>query len=304
MTERQNNKTIVIPCSGIGKAFGTVAREATYLVTEKLAKEKTDTTCLPLLLIDEETRKLVNNSSCITIDGCPLTCAKKNVEFVGGYVQKSFQVLEVIKKNRGLVTKEITQIDENGKKIACILAEEVRRELEKTESEQKGNVSLGRQASVQCSCASLPPVPNERQELFSKVGIVSCSGEGCIEGTLSRIATRIVLEKIRPYHTVTICLPLFLAGGIEERTFANVHPTITVDGCSKKCAKRGTEMLSGQVIDSVVVTELLDEQSLKKAGSRRELNHKGMDMATKIAEEIAKKVDIILGTGRPHDSHL
>jgi uncharacterized metal-binding protein len=304
MTEYQKNKTIIIPCSGIGKAFGTVGREATYLITEELAKEKTDTTCLPLLLIDEEARKLVNNSSCITIDGCPLACAKKNVEFVGGQVQKSFQVLEVIKKNRGLRTKEITQIDENGKKIARILAEEVRRELEKTESEQKGNIFMRKQASVQCNCTSLPQVPNERQESFSKVGIVSCSGENCIEGTLSRIATRITLEKLRPYHTVTICLPLCIAGGLEERMFTNVHPTITVDGCSKKCAKRGTEMLSGRVIDSVVITELLDEQSLQQAGSRRELNPKGMNMAFKIAEEVAKKVDTILGARKPHDSHL
>jgi uncharacterized metal-binding protein len=304
MTEYQNKKTIIIPCSGIGKAFGTVGREATYLITEKLAKEKTDTTCLPLLLIDEEARKLVNNSSCITIDGCPLACAKKNVEFVKGNAQTSFQVLEVIKKNRGLRTKEITQIDENGKKIASILAEEVCKELEKTESEQKGNIVMSKQASVQCSCTSPPQVSNERQESFSKVGIVSCSGENCIEGTLSRIATRIVLEKLRPYHTVTICLPLFLAGGLEERTFASVHPTITVDGCSKKCAKMGTEMLSGQVIDSIVVAELLDKQSLQQAGSRRELNPKGMNMAFKIAEEVAKKVDTILGARKPHDSNL
>ncbi len=46
----------------------------------------------------------------------------------------------------------------------------------------------------------------------SKIGVVSCSGEGCVEGTVSRIATRLVLERLRPGNTVTICLPLFLAG--------------------------------------------------------------------------------------------
>jgi len=40
-----------------------------------------------------------------------------------------------------------------------------------------------------------------------KVGIISCSGEACVEGTISRIATRLVLEKLRPEETVTICLP-------------------------------------------------------------------------------------------------
>ena len=50
-----------------------------------------------------------------------------------------------------------------------------------------------------------------------KVGIISCSGEECVEGTISRVATRLVLGKLRPNETVTICLPLFLAGGREER---------------------------------------------------------------------------------------
>ena len=79
-----------------------------------------------------------------------------------------------------------------------------------------------------------------------KVGVISCSGEGCVEGTISRVATRMALEQLRPDQTVTICLPLFLAGGKEERAFARYYPTITVDGCEKKCAKVGTERYSGK----------------------------------------------------------
>jgi len=70
-----------------------------------------------------------------------------------------------------------------------------------------------------------------------KVGIICCSGEDLAEGTISRVATRLVLEKLRPDQTVTLCLPLFLAGGEDERAFARVFPTIAVDGCSKKCAE-------------------------------------------------------------------
>ena len=44
-----------------------------------------------------------------------------------------------------------------------------------------------------------------------KVGIISCSGEAIPEGTISRLATRRVLELLRPDATVTLCLPLFLA---------------------------------------------------------------------------------------------
>ena len=50
-----------------------------------------------------------------------------------------------------------------------------------------------------------------------KVGLVSCSGEEMPEGTISRLATRRVLESMRPGQTVTICLPLFLAGGRGSR---------------------------------------------------------------------------------------
>ena len=63
------------------------------------------------------------------------------------------------------------------------------------------------------------------------VGVVSCSGEELPEGTTSRIACRKVLEDLRPGKSVTICLPLFVAGGEEERRFAKAFPTITIDGC-------------------------------------------------------------------------
>ena len=46
-----------------------------------------------------------------------------------------------------------------------------------------------------------------------KVGIVACSGEELPEGTVTRLAALKVLEELRPADTVTICLPLFLAGG-------------------------------------------------------------------------------------------
>ena len=71
-----------------------------------------------------------------------------------------------------------------------------------------------------------------------KVGIVSCSGEELPEGTVTRLAALKVLEQLRPADTVTICLPLFLAGGEGDRAFAKFYPTIAVDGCDKRCAAR------------------------------------------------------------------
>jgi hypothetical protein len=36
MSSTDEKRVIVIPCSGIGKAFGSVSREAAYVVTEEL----------------------------------------------------------------------------------------------------------------------------------------------------------------------------------------------------------------------------------------------------------------------------
>ena len=57
-----------------------------------------------------------------------------------------------------------------------------------------------------------------------------------------RLAALKVLEQLRPNDTVTICLPLFLAGGEGDRAFAKFYPTIAVDGCEKRCAARATEL--------------------------------------------------------------
>ncbi|MBI5828626.1 MAG: putative zinc-binding protein [Chloroflexi bacterium] len=89
-----------------------------------------------------------------------------------------------------------------------------------------------------------------------KLGIVACSGEEIAEGTITRLAALKVLEHLRPANTVTICLPLFLAGGEGDRAFARFYPTITIDGCEKRCAARATEMYSGKPAAGIVVTDL------------------------------------------------
>ena len=127
-----------------------------------------------------------------------------------------------------------------------------------------------------------------------KVGIISCSGEGCVEGTISRVATRFVLEKLRPHETVTICLPLFLAGGGEERAFAKYYPTITVDGCKKVCAKVGTERYSGKPAGSIVVTDLTQSSGCSRLRSPRKLDSDTLALAERVAERIAQEVDRVL----------
>lgn len=128
-----------------------------------------------------------------------------------------------------------------------------------------------------------------------KVGLISCSGEEMPEGTISRIATRRVLESLRPGQTVTICLPLFLAGGEGDRAFARFYPTIAIDGCEKRCAARGTEMYSGKPAASIVVSELCSYQR-EELGTARRLAVKGEEMVNATAFAVSKLVDtLILG---------
>src|SRR5512140_2355269 len=131
--------------------------------------------------------------------------------------------------------------------------------------------------------------------LQRKVGIVSCSGEELAEGTVARLAALKVLNKLRPRETVTICLPLFLAGGAGDRAFAKLHPTVTVDGCELRCAARGTEKYSNRPAASVVVNELVAECGLRRPEGRRRLNAAGQKAVEITAERLAEMVDQALG---------
>jgi len=127
-----------------------------------------------------------------------------------------------------------------------------------------------------------------------KVGIVSCAGEELAEGTVSRLAALKVLHELRRGRTVTICLPLFLAGGKGDRAFATLHPTITVDGCDMRCAARGTEMYSAKPAASIVVSEIVAEAGLPAPQGRRCLNDTGRQAVDLTANRVAQLVDRLL----------
>ena len=128
-----------------------------------------------------------------------------------------------------------------------------------------------------------------------KVGIIACSGEELPEGTVTRLAALRVLEQLRPGSTVTICLPLFLAGGEGDRAFAKFYPTITIDGCEKRCAYRGTEQYSNRPAVGIVVTDLIAQQGLAQPQGRLKLNVAGMQVVERTAELTAAKVDELVG---------
>jgi uncharacterized metal-binding protein len=128
-----------------------------------------------------------------------------------------------------------------------------------------------------------------------KVGIVACSGEELAEGTVTRLAALKVLEQLRPDSTVTICLPLFLAGGEGDRAFAKFYPTIAVDGCELRCAARATEMYSSKPAASIMVRDVVTQNGLGKPENPRRLNAAGKQAVEAAARQMAETVDVLLG---------
>ncbi|MBK5092522.1 MAG: putative zinc-binding protein [Actinobacteria bacterium] len=130
---------------------------------------------------------------------------------------------------------------------------------------------------------------------MKKVGVISCSGESEPEGTIARNAVRLVMEKYRPGATVSLCLPLYLAGDEGERDFARRFPVIAVDGCGKACAKWATEKYSGKVQDCVDIGELLKEWGVSERLSRSHPGRLENEVTERVAREIIKKMDEITG---------
>jgi hypothetical protein len=130
-----------------------------------------------------------------------------------------------------------------------------------------------------------------------KVGIIACSGEELAEGTITRLAALRVLEQLRPNDTVTICLPLFVAGGEGDRAFAKFFPTISVDGCELRCAALATEKYSNKPAAGIMVRELIEANKLEPPEGKRRLNTAGRQAVDITAERITATVDQLLGEG-------
>ena len=124
-------KVVVLPCSGIGKAYGEIGRQAVYELVEDLRPEDVTTTCLGRLMIDDpDTKALIQESIVITIDGCTQDCARKTVESTGKNVESALRVIEAFKKNRDVKPKGILELGEPGFKLVHLLAQRLNEEVD------------------------------------------------------------------------------------------------------------------------------------------------------------------------------
>ena len=119
-------EVVVIPCSGIGKPYGTVARESAYDLCDDLRPGATRLVALARLVLGEqEARERVRSCPVVTIDGCKLMCASRLVTHSGGQVTHEVAVLDVYRRHKELKPEGIEVLNDEGRKLARVLAEEV-----------------------------------------------------------------------------------------------------------------------------------------------------------------------------------
>ncbi len=132
-------RVVVVPCSGIGKPFGTVSREAAYDLCEELRPGSTRLVALAKLVLGEEAaRELVGRHPAVTIDGCKQMCASKMVKQSGGTVAHEVAVLDVFRRHKELKPEGIAELNAAGQKLARVLAEEVAASLDGDEQPVEG----------------------------------------------------------------------------------------------------------------------------------------------------------------------
>jgi uncharacterized metal-binding protein len=122
----ESKHVVVVPCSGIGKTYGTVGREAAYELAEELRPGCAEVVALSLLVLgDTETQARVQAAPAITVDGCKLACASKMVTESGGRVAYEANVLDTFRRHRHLKPKGIAELNPEGQELACRMAEEL-----------------------------------------------------------------------------------------------------------------------------------------------------------------------------------
>jgi uncharacterized metal-binding protein len=95
-------KIKVVPCSGIGKVLGLIAREAALTVTDVLCPHLSETACLAYLVSGEdEAIERVKGRYCLTVDGCVTACAAKTVEAVGGIIKRKYSAMDEMRTRKG-----------------------------------------------------------------------------------------------------------------------------------------------------------------------------------------------------------
>ena len=125
-----DKKVKVVPCSGIGKVYGLMAREAVLKTVIELCPEKSETVCLAYIVTgDKEVNEKIEGFDCITVDGCPKMCAAKNVAITGGIVIEEMKVLDTVKEHKGKKFGSPTQLNDDGEVVISEIADKIAKKI-------------------------------------------------------------------------------------------------------------------------------------------------------------------------------
>ncbi len=118
-------KALIVPCSGIDKTDGTVAREGTQVVTEDLRSQGSRLEPPALVVVGHgEMRRTIEGSSIIAVGGCKIARAAGAAAESGGRVTHAFRRLDVYRGHRRLKAAGIAEPNEAGQESAKALADE------------------------------------------------------------------------------------------------------------------------------------------------------------------------------------
>ena len=136
-------KVYILPCSGVGKVFGSIGREASYIVVNDLSKDNAKISCLPLVVKGKkELIEDINGNHVIVIDGCPAKCSYNDVKSATSKEPEGqFLSTEVVKYNRELKPETIIfPLGDNAKKLSRMLAENISKRVDEIlDSDKKGD---------------------------------------------------------------------------------------------------------------------------------------------------------------------
>ena len=129
------SKVKIMACSGVGKVYGLMAREAMLQAVTRLCPQQAETACLAYIVTgDEESLAQIVNQPCITIDGCPAMCSAKSVAAMGGDIKTELKVLDIMRLHKGAKPGTATELTEEGWAIVDEIAGKLQDSVGKIQS--------------------------------------------------------------------------------------------------------------------------------------------------------------------------
>lgn len=127
-----SNKYAILPCNGLDKSAGCVAREIALQIAEQ---SESEIVCPVLYQVaDARYKQTAEENPVLVIDGCQTRCASKLAAEKGLKIAKKVNVAEYAKNNKIEFSGQL-RLDDKGINLAKTLAEELLKE-EKPSTEQ------------------------------------------------------------------------------------------------------------------------------------------------------------------------